>query len=235
MRGTLLDVFKHPLLDRIIPAYAGNTRQGDLNPRLQADHPRVCGEHHRSTSNPAPTAGSSPRMRGTQSRRSRNEHRPRIIPAYAGNTPAAYPLLIGGIGSSPRMRGTLATSAAAVAKARIIPAYAGNTAFICTPLKLMTDHPRVCGEHIKLRVLIPRNVGSSPRMRGTRRRISLPCERNRIIPAYAGNTPCGPLKGTRLSDHPRVCGEHVVPGQIIAQRLGSSPRMRGTHDPVYGY
>ena len=49
-----------------------------------------------------------------------------------------------------------------------------------------------------------------------------------IIPAYAGNTfdveRCDDLRG----DHPRVCGEHRVPGGDQLITPGSSPRMRGT-------
>ena len=50
-----------------------------------------------------------------------------------------------------------------------------------------------------------------------------------IIPAYAGNTRIhAPLLIGRR-DHPRVCGEHQrVVGELYP-RLGSSPRMRGTH------
>ena len=43
-----------------------------------------------------------------------------------------------------------------------------------------------------------------------------------------------------LGDHPRVCGEHFVPTIMGSVSLGSSPRMRGTHNipiahiPRYG-
>ena len=33
-------------------------------------------------------------------------------------------------------------------------------------------------------------------------------------------------------DHPRGCGEHDARRQNSSQRLGSSPRMRGAHDPA---
>ena len=51
------------------------------------------------------------------------------------------------------------------------------------------DHPRVCGEHIKVYNGLDSRTGSSPRMRGA------PTGRSgywtttiRIIPAYAGST-----------------------------------------------
>ena len=70
----------------IIPAYAGNTIINSPYNQERRDHPRVCGEHSRSTRCCRPSTGSSPRMRGTR----RNGHYSRggygIIPAYAGNT-----------------------------------------------------------------------------------------------------------------------------------------------------
>ena len=49
-----------------------------------------------------------------------------------------------------------------------------------------------------------------------------------IIPAYAGNTCRWRRRSPPGRDHPRVCGEHQHVRYILAVRLGSSPRMRGT-------
>ena len=78
----------------------------------------------------------------------------------------------------------------------------------------MTVHPRVCGEHPRC----PRHfgfvAGSSPRVRGTRRRWRrLRCRR---------------------AVHPRVCGEHCMQNFLVHSSLGSSPRVRGTQHPVKG-
>ena len=59
---------------------------------------------------------------------------------------------------------------------------------------------------------------------GTRAKIS-----DRIIPAYAGNTLRKTKRTVRARDHPRVCGEHRGMDTRPGIRLGSSPRMRGTH------
>ena len=70
MRGTPLsgeDAFGRV---GIIPAYAGNTRSMKSGIGLCGDHPRVCGEHRFIGSNKYRAVGSSPRMRGTQVRRS---------------------------------------------------------------------------------------------------------------------------------------------------------------------
>lgn len=71
----------------------------------------------------------------------------------------------------------------------IIPAYAGNTVTVGESPDAWRDHPRVCGEHLRLSDLRRINPGSSPRVRGTRA-VRAACGRaGGIIPAYAGNTP----------------------------------------------
>ena len=131
----------------------------------------------------------------------------------------------------------------------IIPAYAGNTKHQSGRKARSGDHPRVCGEHMTGNRIPSRVLGSSPRMRGTRRSTWLgacPCGiipayagntgrilcrpiPPRIIPAYAGNTSNAPLLNLILRDHPRVCGEHFQEAFEAAGCMGSSPRMRGTH------
>ena len=92
----------------------------------------------------------------------------------------------------------------------------------------MRDYPRVCGEHLRHAARSPRNLGSSPRMRGTPRRRSQVWCHHWIIPAYAGNTDGTPVVKAIKGDHPRVCGEHMVDAGGVASIPGSSPRMRGT-------
>ena len=70
------------------------------------------------------------------------------------------------------------------------------------------DHPRVCGEHMRVSLDIMKAGGSPPRVRGAycaRMRSRVPC---RITPACAGSIliVIRILLGAR--DHPRVCGEH---------------------------
>ncbi len=172
------------------------------------DHPRACGEHVTDHHFPCTWSGSSPRLRGTQIRLDHPCDFDRIIPAPAGNT-LAEPITIGNVpdhpracgehrldvpmklskyGSSPRLRGTRFRRQGDGLYFRIIPAPAGNTRGwrrICPP---RTDHPRACGEHI---ALFPGDVaalGSSPRLRGTRRGGLADEPQGRIIPAPAGNT-----------------------------------------------
>ena len=66
------------------------------------------------------------------------------------------------------MRGTLKIVIVRSDQVGIIPAYAGNTLVLSLILTVVLDHPRVCGEHPYRIIPIPEDMGSSPRMRGTR-------------------------------------------------------------------
>ena len=127
MRGTLYCQRFGRTDHGIIPAYAGNT--DTMTPCLSVvgDHPRVCGEHSRSSSMRARRGGSSPRMRGTPPSRHIARSLSGIIPAYAGNTcrpPAHEPQTR----DHPRVCGEhCGNMQGDVGPRGIIPAYAGNT------------------------------------------------------------------------------------------------------------
>ena len=164
MRGTQFRAAAGAEHIRIIPAHAGNSRQGRQHGADDTDHPRACGELSSTEIRPVLPFGSSPRMRGT---------RPRLLlrPDRALDHP-------------PRMRGTPHCREYRRWRTRIIPAHAGNS----RALSLVPDHPRACGELLVSEAQDERQFGSSPRMRGTRR-----CGREddlvrRIIPAHAGNS-----------------------------------------------
>ena len=151
----------------IIPAYAGSTGEADANRVLNEDHPRVCGEHARTTRTLSFLKGSSPRMRGAPQTSQRGRSSRRIIPAYAGSTIRSllawglhedHPRVCGEhvlglgvgvmpLGSSPRMRGARGLWAGPRRSGRIIPAYAGSTLSAVGRLSPTRDHPRVCEEH----------------------------------------------------------------------------------------
>ena len=126
------------------------------------------------------------------------------------------------------MRGTLDEISEHVHVHRIIPAYAGNTYGGLQYAHDLRDHPRVCGEHVRVEDTWCFRTGSSPRMRGTRHCRPLRRRGTRIIPAYAGNTSTCSTPTCLTRDHPRVCGEHYDCGQFVNDVQGSSPRMRGT-------
>ena len=173
----------------------------------------------------------------------------RFIPAHAGNTcrwneshafGAVHPRACGehlrdlhaGLfrsGSSPRMRGTHLILTQNNREPRFIPAHAGNTLFVHGYSVKQSVHPRACGEHSILTNNMEHIVGSSPRMRGTRRGDSLKQILSRFIPAPAGNTQGDTLFLLCEAVHPRACGEHFPLAKHSTGIFGSSPRMRGTH------
>ena len=73
-----------------------------------------------------------------------------------------------------------------------------------------------------------RDPGSSPRLRGTPEATARFWGKVRFIPASAGNTTIPRLPCSRLSVHPRVCGEHIRRRPPLRHTAGSSPRLRGT-------
>ena len=131
-----------------------------------------------------------------------------IIPAYAGNTSSRkgypfglrdHPRICGEhsnvalsistfTGSSPHMRGTLLRDMWKTVHTGIIPAYAGNTLAPDLRVRIIRDHPRICGEHSNVALSISTFTGSSPHMRGTLLAMMSATSLAGIIPAYAGNT-----------------------------------------------
>ena len=77
----------------IIPAYAGSTQQKQMAEDLEADHPRIRGEHLYMLASASERVGSSPHTRGAQLVVVGHDEPHRIIPAYAGSTVKyfAYP------------------------------------------------------------------------------------------------------------------------------------------------
>ena len=89
-------------------------------------------------------------------------------------------------------------------------------------------HPRGRGEHVSAMAIDPRDIGSSPRARGTLRRRPQGRHRRRFIPAGAGNTTSRHQAAFRQAVHPRGRGEHSENVNPRRCRYGSSPRARGT-------
>ncbi len=233
---------------RFIPACAGNAYRCRSAPGHRTVHPRVCGERPEFTHPATSIGGSSPRVRGTPTVSKSSAAMRRFIPACAGNAPhrprpiprpPVHPRVCGERskrirrrallrGSSPRVRGTPYDRPRAVPQDRFIPACAGNAPPPAKFSSACTVHPRVCGERI-----IPINscvssFGSSPRVRGTRKRKGYPVADQRFIPACAGNASIRPTRYGRTPVHPRVCGERATGRHSTKQPTGSSPRVRGT-------
>ena len=235
---------------RIIPARAGPTGRRSCRWSWRADHPRSCGANADQRMAVDDMNGSSPLVRGQPNHRQNTRWHYRIIPARAGPTWAAtrrprpssdHPrscgandaalAVIGCVGgSSPLVRGQLRSSGSVGGFSRIIPARAGPTEFADLPGLRPADHPRSCGANFLRTTCAVNNDGSSPLVRGQRRRPHIGPIPGRIIPARAGPTAswivsnlppriiparAGPTLATPVSkrsrtDHPRSCGANVV-------------------------
>ena len=88
----------------IIPAYAGSTEECVPRHPLRPDHPRIRGEHRRSSSPTPSTAGSSPHTRGAPPQGGEGGFPDGIIPAYAGST-SSHPTCELPRTDHPRIRG----------------------------------------------------------------------------------------------------------------------------------
>ena len=86
VRGAPLHAAREGRPQGIIPACAGSTFREVDRPRIERDHPRMCGEHKGAQKAQAPKMGSSPHVRGARTIRRPPPPRAGIIPACAGST-----------------------------------------------------------------------------------------------------------------------------------------------------
>ena len=131
-------------------------------------------------------------------------------------------------GSPPRVRGTGVTATSNDLLRRITPACAGNRVVRLDAFLDAGDHPRVCGEQRKNRILRYWLPGSPPRVRGTVDGFACSIASVRITPACAGNSCCCIHSFFSKQDHPRVCGEQFLWRFTSHPHRGSPPRVRGT-------
>ena len=189
-----------------IPACAGEARHFGLVHWGLEVYPRVCGGS--ATGNPAypNNAGLSPRVRGKRLAPTEMACPTGSIPACAGEAPRdclhsyykpVYPRVCGGSGDrpgaspeakglSPRVRGKPPLRGGLRCRARSIPACAGEAITIRGLTSQCRVYPRVCGGsggHLPRR--LP-GLGLSPRVRGKRGNTMTETQKQRSIPACAG-------------------------------------------------
>ena len=128
-------------------------------------------------------------------------------PRRCGENANPSPVHIPGKGSPPQVRGKLLGQLAGVAPPRITPAGAGKTRRAQGFLRKIQDHPRRCGENLRLTLYLEDGY--------------------RITPAGAGKTLIPPLVDASTLDHPRRCGENLRPHCPTSGYLGSPPQVRG--------
>ena len=154
------------------------------------DHPRACGEKHKSIRAIVSTSGSPPRMRGKEFSRLCLKNDIGITPAHAGKSGAKpceaqhnrdHPRACGEknieewrilreAGSPPRMRGKEYLTTLHVCNIGITPAHAGKRSHHPEQRPDIWDHPRACGEKRRFGGFAPAGWGSPPRMRGKEQR-----------------------------------------------------------------
>ena len=154
VRGTVRLMYQRGGKCRFIPACAGNSYSDFVSGFVDAVHPRVCGEQIPNLALMKLSAGSSPRVRGTEPHSAQLFALGRFIPACAGNRcgcagpikgDTVHPRVCGEqtqrtgnmkaqIGSSPRVRGTAVAQQANLRVGRFIPACAGNRSLLPRPV-----------------------------------------------------------------------------------------------------
>ena len=110
---------------------------------------------------------------------------------------------------------------------RITPARAGTTRSQRRNLELCRDHPRPCGDYIRIVLADEVDRGSPPRVRGLQPPLSSMTSIFGITPACAGTTYSSMLDEVDSEDHPRVCGDYLSKVSPCALSIGSPPRVRG--------
>ena len=208
-RGTRHHTHRSPRPCRFIPACAGNAISELVSRGRKSVHPRMRGERRLAERCSYTPDGSSPHARGTLLEAGHPLAEGRFIPACAGNAHRAgsadtgqsvHPRMRGEratgclaysirVGSSPHARGTPGPAACRSERPRFIPACAGNALLPVVPSPLPPVHPRMRGERGVEVCLKDTTPGSSPHARGTHVHERRRHERQRFIPACAGNAP----------------------------------------------
>ena len=155
-----------------------------------------------------------------------------VHPRAGGEHVITSPARKGSGGSSPRGRGTRAGPLVEAVMGRFIPARAGNTPRRRSSRSHPAVHPRAGGEHPLPGSVEPSAAGSSPRGRGTHPALAGEHDAFRFIPARAGNTSDFGRSFALAAVHPRAGGEHCTACPGSGTSPGSSPRGRGTQQPL---
>ena len=148
-----------------------------------------------------------------------------------GEKPRALPVPFPETGSPPRVRGKGIGVLLQSGSVGITPACAGKSNRDQTILTTFEDHPRVCGEKLRLCEFLLSSLGSPPRVRGKAASACLTSFQTGITPACAGKRFVHGPVGVLTGDHPRVCGEKTLLEPKGQTGLGSPPRVRGKGVP----
>ena len=138
-------------------------------------------------------------------------------------------------GSSPRVRGTQPPQLPRRPSRRFRgPAGAENASAASAPPRRGPVHPRGCGERIEKGVTYAESLidGFIPAGAGNAASFALRADRREPVhPRGCGErVPAAAPAPTGRAVHPRGCGERGRVKSITSPTVGSSPRVRGTHE-----
>ena len=176
------------LRGRSIPARAGETVSPLFTSRKPPVHPRACGGNSPRFSALRSARGPSPRVRGKLDEPAETFVGLRSIPARAGETTLRIGREVILRVPSPRVRGKHRRRQPFPFLQGSIPARAGET---MTRRRVRTSgpvHPRACGGNRDTVRVAEYFYGPSPRVRGKLLGAGGWSDRNRSIPARAGET-----------------------------------------------
>ena len=159
------DVIVH-IQPGITPACAGKRKRPRRWVRPPKDHPRVCGEKFALPVNAILKPGSPPRVRGKRVGAARIGCGVGITPAHAGKRLTLSVRSSIDLGSPPHVRGKVLDTVIEHAFDGITPAYAGKSCPPQAPTFTRQDHPRVCGEKLRVPLKAACAMGSPLRVRG---------------------------------------------------------------------
>ena len=155
--------------------------------------------------------GITPACAGKSERPAAQQRAGRDHPRVCGEKTACMYWAAPASGSPPRVRGKVLAKMAKVDGAGITPACAGKSTTSDKLSHHRWDHPRVCGEK---KSNLPSGVmaaGSPPRVRGKVEGQAIFSVSWGITPACAGKRDNDPTAESKTRDHPRVCGEKMLP------------------------
>ena len=186
VRGSLASRASVAALQGSIPACAGKPASCRAVSAVSRVHPRVCGEAKGNPTISNGARGPSPRVRGSRAGNGSPSTALRSIPACAGKPGQGQGQGQGAVGPSPRVRGSHHRGAGRSPARGSIPACAGKPPVDRRAYDASRVHPRVCGEALTPAILAARDMGPSPRVRGSPGRPAEANRRPRSIPACAG-------------------------------------------------
>ena len=247
LRGNRLFHIEKGLLNRSIPAPAGEPGESGAEKLDTAVYPRACGGTRFPEPIPWQSPGLSPRLRGNPFELRTGTTPPRSIPAPAGEPSTrtrppypmpVYPRACGGTchhphgrdhdqGLSPRLRGNLLPPYPQPTETRSIPAPAGEPPRPGGSTWYSTVYPRACGGTSTPTEQACPASGLSPRLRGNLKTRHSPYLLSRSIPAPAGEPLGADQQATGVAVYPRACGGTSVTEGAPGTPVGLSPRLRG--------